>query len=85
MRGNIGWIAVLIVCAAIWGSSLYRDIYIEQQYTSDLRNRVVEAYPEEQQMEAGKCYDALKERIFRDEMLKNHRRPDGLSRPSRRR
>ena len=26
---------------------------------------------------AGKCFDALKERIFRDEMLKNHRRPDG--------
>ena len=26
---------------------------------------------------AGKCYDALKERIFRDEMLKDHRRPDG--------
>jgi polyribonucleotide nucleotidyltransferase len=43
----------------------------------DLRNRVVEAYPEEKQLEAGKCYDALKERIFRDEMLKNHRRPDG--------
>jgi polyribonucleotide nucleotidyltransferase len=43
----------------------------------DLRNRVVEAYPEEQQIEAGKCYDVLKERIFRDEMLKNHRRPDG--------
>src|SRR6516162_5978584 len=43
----------------------------------ELRNRVVEAYPEEKQMEAGKCYDALKERIFRDEMLKNHRRPDG--------
>ena len=43
----------------------------------DLRNRIVEAYPEEKQIEAGKCYDALKERIFRDEMLKNHRRPDG--------
>ena len=27
--------------------------------------------------EAAKCYDALKERIFRDEMLKHHRRPDG--------
>ena len=43
----------------------------------DLRNRVVAAYPEEKQSEAGKCYDGLKERIFRDEMLKNHRRPDG--------
>jgi len=43
----------------------------------DLRHRVVAAQPEEKQIEAGKCYDALKERIFRDEMLKNHRRPDG--------
>jgi polyribonucleotide nucleotidyltransferase len=43
----------------------------------ELRNRIVEAQPEEKQIEAGKCYDALKERIFRDEMLKNHRRPDG--------
>jgi len=42
-----------------------------------LRKRVVEALPEERQEEAGECYDALKERIFRDEMLKHHRRPDG--------
>ncbi|HKE27377.1 MAG TPA: polyribonucleotide nucleotidyltransferase [Bryobacteraceae bacterium] len=42
-----------------------------------LRQRSVEARPEEQQEEAGNCYDALKERIFRDEMLVNHRRPDG--------
>jgi polyribonucleotide nucleotidyltransferase len=42
-----------------------------------LRKRVVAARPEEQQEEAGKCCDALKERIFRDEMLLNHRRPDG--------
>ena len=42
-----------------------------------LKKRVLEAQPEEQQDEAGKCFDALKERIFRDEMLKNHRRPDG--------
>jgi polyribonucleotide nucleotidyltransferase len=42
-----------------------------------LRKRVVEAQPEEKQDEAGDCYDALMERIFRDEMLKNHRRPDG--------
>ena len=44
---------------------------------ADLRQRSVEARPEEQQEEAGNCYDALKERIFRDEMLVNHRRPDG--------
>jgi len=42
-----------------------------------LRKRVVEARPEEKQEEAGECYDALKERIFRDEMIVNHRRPDG--------
>jgi len=44
-----------------------------------LKAKVVEAQPEEKQDEAGKCYDALMERIFRDEMLKNHRRPDGRS------
>jgi polyribonucleotide nucleotidyltransferase len=42
-----------------------------------LKKRVVEAQPEEKQPEASKCYNALKERIFRDEMLKNRRRPDG--------
>jgi polyribonucleotide nucleotidyltransferase len=44
---------------------------------AELKRKVVEAQPEEKQEEAGNCYDALKERIFRDEMLKNHRRPDG--------
>src|SRR5581483_2510224 len=34
-------------------------------------------FAEEQQDEAKAAYDALKERIFRDEMLKKHRRPDG--------
>ena len=42
-----------------------------------LKKRVVEGEPEEQQEEAGKCYSTLKERIFRDEILKNKRRPDG--------
>jgi polyribonucleotide nucleotidyltransferase len=42
-----------------------------------IKDRVVGTFPEEKQEEARKCYDALKERIFRDEMLKNHRRPDG--------
>jgi polyribonucleotide nucleotidyltransferase len=42
-----------------------------------LKKRVVDALPEEQREEGGKCFSSLKERIFRDEMLKNHRRPDG--------
>jgi polyribonucleotide nucleotidyltransferase len=42
-----------------------------------LKKKIKETQPEEKQDEAGKCFDALKERIFRDEMLKNHRRPDG--------
>jgi polyribonucleotide nucleotidyltransferase len=42
-----------------------------------VKKRVIEALPEDKRLEAAKCYDALKERIFRDEMLKNHRRPDG--------
>jgi polyribonucleotide nucleotidyltransferase len=44
---------------------------------ADLRKKALEGLPEEKQEEAGDCYDALRERIFRDEMLKNHRRPDG--------
>jgi polyribonucleotide nucleotidyltransferase len=42
-----------------------------------LKKRVVEALPEEQQAEAAKCLEALRERIFRHEMIENHRRPDG--------
>ena len=44
---------------------------------SALKKKVVEAQPEEKRPEAGKCFEALMERIFRDEMLTNHRRPDG--------
>jgi polyribonucleotide nucleotidyltransferase len=42
-----------------------------------LKKRVVEAQPAEQQAEAVKCLEALRERIFRHEMIENHRRPDG--------
>jgi polyribonucleotide nucleotidyltransferase len=42
-----------------------------------IKKRVLGAFLEEQRVEAGKCYDALKERIFRDEMLLSRRRPDG--------
>ena len=47
------------------------------QLVAELRAKVVEATPEEQQEAAGKAFDALKERIFRDEMIVNRRRPDG--------
>jgi polyribonucleotide nucleotidyltransferase len=43
----------------------------------ELRKQLVAAYPEEQQVEAGALFDRLKERIFRDELLVNRRRPDG--------
>jgi polyribonucleotide nucleotidyltransferase len=36
-----------------------------------------ESLPEEERGEAGELFDRLKERIFRDEMLDAHRRPDG--------
>ncbi len=42
-----------------------------------VKKKVLEATPDEQKVEAAKCLDALKERIFRDEMLKHRRRPDG--------
>ena len=40
-------------------------------------NKALELFGEEEQSEAAKAFDALKERIFRDEMLKERRRPDG--------
>jgi polyribonucleotide nucleotidyltransferase len=43
----------------------------------EAKKKVVEAQPEEQQAEAKELFDTLKERIFRDEMLKAKRRPDG--------
>src|ERR1700704_2197124 len=41
------------------------------------KKKAMGALPEEQQAEGKKLFDALKERIFRDEMLKAKRRPDG--------
>lgn len=42
------------------------------------KQKAVALFTEEtEQAEAGKVFDALKERIFRDEMLKDKRRPDG--------
>ncbi len=43
----------------------------------EAKKKAVEAVPEEQQAEAKELFDTLKERIFRDEMLKAKRRPDG--------
>jgi polyribonucleotide nucleotidyltransferase len=50
-----------------------------QSYTlvEELRKKAVEAFPEEQREEAGQLFDRLKERIFRDQMLQERRRPDG--------
>ncbi len=42
-----------------------------------LRRACIEATAEEVRSEAGDLFDRLKERIFRDEMLKARRRPDG--------
>src|ERR1700722_1290242 len=41
------------------------------------KKKAIGELPEEQQAEGKKLFDALKERIFRDEMLKAKRRPDG--------
>ncbi len=42
-----------------------------------LHDACLESFPEEQRAEAGQIFDGLKERIFRDEMLNDRRRPDG--------
>src|SRR5579884_3071928 len=43
----------------------------------EAKAKAIAALPEEQQEEGGELFDRLKERIFRDEMLKDRRRPDG--------
>ncbi|MBO0722798.1 MAG: polyribonucleotide nucleotidyltransferase, partial [Blastocatellia bacterium] len=50
------------------------------QKIDDLKKRAAESYPEEEaekRAEAGDLFDRLKERIFRDDILNNRRRPDG--------
>jgi len=44
---------------------------------AEIKKRVTESLPEEEREEAAKLYDTLKERIFRDQMLDDRRRPDG--------
>jgi polyribonucleotide nucleotidyltransferase len=44
-----------------------------------LKKQVIEGAAEEQKQEAGKVFEALKERIFRDQVLGDRRRPDGRS------
>ncbi len=44
---------------------------------SQIKKKTVEGFPEEQRAEVKHLFDHLKERIFRDQMLKDHRRPDG--------
>ncbi len=53
-----------------------------ESYTSinDLKARVIQSYPEEEPLkraEAADGFDRLKERVFRDDILNNRRRPDG--------
>ena len=45
----------------------------------EAKKKVVEALPEEQREDGGDLFDMLKERIFRDQMLKEKRRPDHRS------
>jgi polyribonucleotide nucleotidyltransferase len=42
-----------------------------------LKKELVAGYPEEQHLEVADLFDRLKERIFRDQMLNERRRPDG--------
>ncbi len=44
---------------------------------AELKTKVLEPFDEEQKPEAVRCFEALKERIFRDQILDARRRPDG--------
>jgi polyribonucleotide nucleotidyltransferase len=53
-----------------------------ESYTAidELKKKVIESVPEEdtaKRAEAGALFDRLKERVFRDDILNNRRRPDG--------
>src|SRR5579864_7633629 len=62
-----------------------KDAFNTQKYdklesyrrVDEAKAKVVDPLEEELQPEAKKLFDMLKERIFRDEMLKDRRRPDG--------
>jgi polyribonucleotide nucleotidyltransferase len=54
----------------------YRKIDSYQKI-ADLRTNVAEAYEEDRRSQVTDLFDRLKERIFRDQMLKERRRPDG--------
>ena len=43
----------------------------------ELKARVLESFPEEQREDAAAAFSALRERLFRDEILLQRRRPDG--------
>jgi polyribonucleotide nucleotidyltransferase len=44
---------------------------------AEIKKKLLESLPEEQRPEANNLYGVLKERIFRDQMLFDRRRPDG--------
>ena len=44
---------------------------------ADLKKKAIEALPEEHRTEGAELFSRLKERVFRDQMLKDRRRPDG--------
>jgi polyribonucleotide nucleotidyltransferase len=50
-----------------------------ESYTKvkEIKKKALALFPEEQQPEAAKVYNILKEGIFRDDMLNQRRRPDG--------
>ena len=69
-------------CGAELTDALNTEKYPKlESYTKVARNqgegRGIGGCPKSSRIEAGKVFDTLKERIFRDEMLNKHRRPDG--------
>ncbi|HEX4948329.1 MAG TPA: polyribonucleotide nucleotidyltransferase [Blastocatellia bacterium] len=70
-----------------FGAELREALSVEnktkiESYTAidELKKKVKESYPseaEDSSEEAGELFDFLKERIFRDDILNNRRRPDG--------
>ena len=43
MSAKTSWLLIVLLCAAVFSWSIYRDVQLEKQYAGDLRNRVVGA------------------------------------------
>lgn len=76
--------AVVRAVEATWGAELRQALDVtnktkreSQEALDQLRQRILEATPEEQREMAARAFEFLRERFFREDILIHRRRPDG--------